>query len=467
LSAVALCCASAAVAAPPPGELAAQQNYTQAERPARSIHLIVIHVTQGGFLGTVSWLRDPRAHASANFVVDRNGHVQELVPLHDIAWHAGNWAVNRQSVGIENVGYTDDPTGFTPAEYRATARLAAVVARRALMPIDRLHIIGHYQVPDPNDPTQGGGIDQHTDPGRYWHWGYFMNLVERFAYPQKWWREHHVGLNIESSTIYGGQVVAGSVPWRTKVGGPVKRVEFLVDGRVRWIDHVAPFAFAGGRLWNTTTLRNGRHRLELRAYGAKSWTRRRFTLHVRNAPFTLQQVAFKPRQQVNGVVPVRAIFTGRPALVRLLLDGRAISHDMSPPYLFHWDTRRAKDGAHTIALVGRARDGRVVRSSVVVVVNNAALAAQLVAGSLADGQTVAGVQHWLVQTGGKIDRVEFSVDGVVRSSATTAPYAYDWDTTQETPGTHTLLVRALGADGTVAQQQLTVTVAAPAPTPAG
>ena len=469
LSAVALCSAgaSAAVAAPPPGELAAQQNYTQAERPARDIHLIVIHVTQGGFLGTVSWLRDPRAHASANFVVDRNGRVQELVPLHDIAWHAGNWAVNRQSIGIENVGYTDDPVGFTNAEYRATARLAAVVARRALLPIDRLHIIGHYQVPDPNDPTQGGGIDQHTDPGRYWRWGYFMDLVERFAYPQKWWREHHVGLNIESSTVYPGQVVAGGVPWRTKVGGPVKRVEFLVDGRVRWIDHVAPFAFAGGRLWNTTTLRNGRHRLELRAYGTKSWTRRTFTLRVRNQPFTLQQVAFKPHQQVNGVVPVRAIFTGKPALVRLLLDGKVVSHDLSAPYLFQWDTRRTKDGPHTIALVGRARDGRIVRSSVVVVVSNATVAAQLVADSLADGQTVAGVQHWLVQTGGRIDHVEFSVDGVARASVTTAPYAYDWDTTQETPGPHTLLVRALGVDGTVAEQQLTVTVAASAPPPAG
>ena len=469
LSSLAACSAAtaAATAAPPPSRLAAQQNYTQAERPARSIHLIVIHVTQGPFLGTVSWLRDPRAHASANFVVDRNGRVQELVPLHDIAWHAGNWAVNRQSIGIENVGYTDDPAGFTNAEYRSAARLAAVVARRALLPIDRQHIIGHYQVPDPNDPTQGGGIDKHTDPGRYWRWGYFMNLVERFAYPQKWWREHHVGLNIQSSTVYGGQVVAGRVPWRTKVGGPVRRVEFLVDGRVTWVDHVAPYAFAGGRLWNTTTLRNGRHRLELRAYGTTSWTRRRFTLRVRNQPFTLQQVAFKPKQQVSGVAPVRAIFTGKPALVRLLVDGKEIAHDTSAPYLLQWDTRRTKDGPHTVVLVGRAPDGRTVRSSVVVLVNNAAVAPQLVADSLADGQAVAGVQHWLVQAGGKIDHVEFSVDDVVRATSATAPYAWDWDTTQETGGPHTLLVRAIGADGTVAQQQLTVTVAQAGPPPAG
>ena len=63
------------------------------------------------------------------------------------------------------------------AEYRATARIAAVIARRSLIPIDRRHIIGHYQVPDPNDPLQGGGIDNHTDPGTYWRWNLFMRLV--------------------------------------------------------------------------------------------------------------------------------------------------------------------------------------------------------------------------------------------------------------------------------------------------
>jgi N-acetyl-anhydromuramyl-L-alanine amidase AmpD len=462
-AALALALPGAALAAPSPNELAANTNYTQAERPMDAIRFIVIHVTEGGFGGTVAWLRDPRAHASANFVVGRDGHVQELVPLHDIAWHAGNWAVNTRSIGIENVGFTDDPSGFTGPEYRAAAKIAAVVARRSLIPIDRQHIIGHSQVPDPDDPLQGGGIDRHTDPGTYWHWGYFMKLVQRFAYPQKWWRAKHVGLDIQSSTVYGGQVVAGHVPWRTKVGGPVKRVSFLVDGKVRWVDHLAPFAFAGGKPLNTTTLRNGKHRLELRAYGSKAWTRRVFTIRVRNEPFTLAQVAFKPRQQVSGVVPVRAIFTGTPVRVQLLLDGREIDHDTSAPYLFKWDTRRAKDGPHTIALTGRAPDGRLVRSAVTVVVNNAAVLPKIVGSSIANGVTVSDVEHWLVQVSGKVDEVEFSVDGVVRGTATAAPYAWDWDTTAETPGPHQLLIRAVGPNGTAAaQQSLTVTVAGPA-----
>jgi N-acetyl-anhydromuramyl-L-alanine amidase AmpD len=453
--------AGSAAATPSPASLAANTNYTQATRPMGAIRFIVIHVTEGSFLGTVSWLRDPRAHASANFVVSRDGAVQELVPLHDIAWHAGNWAVNTRSIGIENVGFTDDPSGFTTPEYRAAAKLAAVVARRSLIPIDRQHIIGHYQVPDPNDPLQGGGIDRHTDPGRYWRWGYFMNLVERFAYPQKWWRAKHVGLAIESSTVYGGQVVAGKVPWRTKVAGPVKRVAFLVDGKVKWIDRFAPFAFAGGRALNTTSLRNGKHVLELRAYGTKSWTRRTFTMRVKNQPFTLAQVAFKPKQVVNGVQPVRAIFTGTPERVALKLDGREIDHDTSAPYLFRWDTRRVKDGPHLLALVAHSADGRVVRSAVTVVVNNAAATPRIVASSIANNVTVANVQHWLVQVGGPVKQVQFIVDGVARGSAAAAPFAWDWDTSQETPGLHALTVRAVSANGTVAQQDITVTVAGP------
>src|SRR5438046_4100506 len=266
----ALALTASAGAQPPRVDLAAQTNYTQAERPQSAIRFVIIHVAEGSYLGTVAWLRDPRAHSSANFVVGRDGKVQELVPLHDIAWHAGNWAYNVRSVGIENVGFTNDPPGFTHPEYRASARLAAVIARRSLIPIDRHHIIGHYQVPDPNDPLQGGGIDGHTDPGPYWKWKVFMNLVERFAYPQRFVKHVHVGLQIESSTLSASQVVAGKVPWRARVGGPVKRVAFLLDGKVRWTDRIAPFAFGGGRALNTFALANGRHTLELRAYRANA-----------------------------------------------------------------------------------------------------------------------------------------------------------------------------------------------------
>jgi N-acetyl-anhydromuramyl-L-alanine amidase AmpD len=461
--AAALVCVGIAAAAPPQSRLAALTNYTQAKRSENAIRFIVIHVSEGSFPGTVTWLRDPKARASANFVVGREGQVQQLVPLHDIAWHAGNWAYNVRSVGIENEGFTDDPVGFTNAEYRSTARLAAVIARRALIPIDRRHIIGHYQVPDPNDPLQGGGIDNHTDPGRYWRWNYFMKLVERFAYPQKFFKARHVGLQIASSTLYNRQVVAGGVPWRTKVSGPVHRVSFVVDGKERWTDRIGPFAFAGGRPLDTFGLKNGKHVLELRAYGAKSWTRKRFVVRVENEAFMLATVGIKQKQKVFGTLPVRALFTGvAPARVLLYLDGKQIDHDTSPPYLFKWDTRRAKDGLHRLTLAGRAHDGRIVKTEITVrVINRQILPAKIVSSSLADGQTVSGLQHWLVQVSGTVKNVEFLVDGSVRTAVTKSPFAYDWDTTSETTGPHTVAVRATGVDGTVVEQTSTVQVSPP------
>ena len=56
-------------------------------------------------------------------------------------------STNEQSVGIEHEGFTYGPVGFTDAQYHASARLAAWIARRSLMPIDRKHVIGHAQVP--------------------------------------------------------------------------------------------------------------------------------------------------------------------------------------------------------------------------------------------------------------------------------------------------------------------------------
>jgi N-acetyl-anhydromuramyl-L-alanine amidase AmpD len=463
---IALCFALAPAgfaAAQPPSELAASSNFTQAQRKPSAIRFIVIHVSEGSFLGTVSWLRNPVAHASANFVVGRAGQVRELVPLHNIAWQAGNWAYNLRSVGIENEGVTGSPSGFTRAEYRSSARLSAVIARRSLIPIDRHHIIGHYQVPDPNDPLQGGGIDNHTDPGRYWNWRYFMRLVRAFAYPARALAHRHIGLQIDASTLTNRQVVAGRVPWRTKVSGPVHRVAYLVDGRVRWTDRISPFAFAGGRLLDTFGLRNGTHRLEVRAYGARSWTRQRFTIRVRNETFTIAPVSLKPKQQVAGVVAVPALFTGgAPSRVLLYIDGRAIAHDTAAPFLFRWDTRRTQDGLHTLTLAVVARDHRVVRSRVqVVVVNRTAQPAKIVSDSIVDGQTVSGPQHWLVAASGSVTGVVFSVDGLPQLTLAQAPHAYDWDPSSYAPGTHQLTVQATGLAGDVTTQTLTVTVAAP------
>src|SRR5262249_61269194 len=87
----------------------------------------------------------------------RDDATVHLVPLSDSACDAGNWKINQHSIGIEHVGETYDPAGFTKEQYESSARLVAWLVRRYDIPVDRQHIIGHSQVPDPNHPGEYGG----------------------------------------------------------------------------------------------------------------------------------------------------------------------------------------------------------------------------------------------------------------------------------------------------------------------
>ncbi|HEX5557860.1 MAG TPA: N-acetylmuramoyl-L-alanine amidase [Gaiellales bacterium] len=162
-------------------EPASPLNYTVADRPAAGpITRLVIHVAEGSWASTYTWFRNPRAEASAHYVVSSTGRVAQMVPDRDIAWHAGNWAYNVQSIGIEHAGFTN-VTRFPDAEYRGSARLAAWLADSYLITPDRAHVIGHSQVPDPNHPGLWGGVDHHTDPGRTWDWARYMAYLRAAA----------------------------------------------------------------------------------------------------------------------------------------------------------------------------------------------------------------------------------------------------------------------------------------------
>lgn len=78
---------------------------------------IVIHYTAGGKAsGTIRWLCNPQARASAHFVISRDGRITQLVDLGMKAWHAGVSKMalssgemtpdaNRFTVGIELANY--------------------------------------------------------------------------------------------------------------------------------------------------------------------------------------------------------------------------------------------------------------------------------------------------------------------------------------------------------------------------
>ncbi|WP_030544727.1 N-acetylmuramoyl-L-alanine amidase [Streptomyces albus] len=139
-------------------------NYREGRSAA--IDMVVVHVAQGTYAGTVDWFRNPASRVSAHYVVrSSDGEVTQTVRDGDTAWHARD--ANPRSLGIEHEGYVADATWFTDAMYRASAALTAHLCDTHGIPRDREHIVGHTEVPG----------NSHTDPGPHWDWDRYLELV--------------------------------------------------------------------------------------------------------------------------------------------------------------------------------------------------------------------------------------------------------------------------------------------------
>jgi hypothetical protein len=98
-----------------------------------------------------------------------------MVDNKNIAYQAGNYYVNMHSIGIEHEGIAiEGATWYTEQMYQASATLVRYLADKYGVPLDRAHIIGHDDVPGPTPSFQTG---MHWDPGPFWDWTHYMELV--------------------------------------------------------------------------------------------------------------------------------------------------------------------------------------------------------------------------------------------------------------------------------------------------
>ncbi|MER5891187.1 peptidoglycan recognition family protein [Streptomyces sp. NPDC001941] len=153
-------------------------NHDLADRPAsQKIDYIVVHDTEGSYETTVKLVQDPTYVSWQYTLRSSDGHVAQHVALKDVAWHAGNWYTNAKSVGLEHEGFLTAPDAwYTEAMYRSSARLVRYLAARFDIPLDRQHVLGHDNVPG---PLAGNIPGMHTDPGPYWDWAHYFQLLGR------------------------------------------------------------------------------------------------------------------------------------------------------------------------------------------------------------------------------------------------------------------------------------------------
>jgi hypothetical protein len=88
--------------------------------------LVVVHLMEGGYAGSVAWLCDPRAGASAHLCMNGDGsEFTQLVPLGCKAW--AQCAFNARGVSIEAPGFT--AKGVADATLRGLAWATAWLLR--------------------------------------------------------------------------------------------------------------------------------------------------------------------------------------------------------------------------------------------------------------------------------------------------------------------------------------------------
>jgi hypothetical protein len=73
-------------------------------------------------------------------------------------------------------------------------------------------------------------------------------------------------LSLVTQSPANGATVSGTIAWVVRTSGTrVSRVEFAIDGTVRWSDNTSPYTYSSGL--DTTKLGNGRHTLTATVYG--------------------------------------------------------------------------------------------------------------------------------------------------------------------------------------------------------
>lgn len=161
--------------------ISAAPDAIRTRNPLYHVDRAIQHAMDGTLAGTVAWFRKAgRSPPTAtHYLIGRDGSIVQMVPDNRKALHAGShtepgW--NDRSIGIEyEVRIT--PWGrlkprfplndWPDAMLLSGAKVNAIMARKFGYAIDRIHIIGHSEVPGAT----------HVDPGVGFPWGRFMGMV--------------------------------------------------------------------------------------------------------------------------------------------------------------------------------------------------------------------------------------------------------------------------------------------------
>lgn len=151
------------------------QSPNQSARPTGvPVDLIVVHDTEGGYQGAISWFANSHAQVSAHLVLKENGsEATQMVAYSRKAWHCANF--NSRSIGLEMAGFAK--AGYGPHQWAVAARIVAFLLHQHHLPARWAHggngpgFCRHYDL----GAAGGGHYDPTTDDAV---WARFVRQVQ-------------------------------------------------------------------------------------------------------------------------------------------------------------------------------------------------------------------------------------------------------------------------------------------------
>jgi N-acetylmuramoyl-L-alanine amidase len=176
--------------------------------------------------GTLNWLRNPAAKASAHYLVTKLGAVYQLVKDEDTAWHVGivnkpDWVLykgnnpNNYTLGIEHEALAGE--GLSEPQYQASLELHRELVAQYNIPIDRNHIIGHYRL---------DSVNRRNDPGPGFPWDRLFADLTRPA-----GRSNLLDISIEVEN----KKIKGFLQEDTTYA-PVREIASALGWKVEWLN---------------------------------------------------------------------------------------------------------------------------------------------------------------------------------------------------------------------------------------
>lgn len=136
-------------------------------RDGYKVECVSIHIMDGSLIGTNSWFANPISQVSSHYGVGLKGEIVKYISEEDTAYtqgyhegatfklHKPGVNPNKYFISIENEG--TDLSNASPEQLQSLVSLIKDICGRYALPVDRDHIIGHYEVDPirkPNCPTK-------------------------------------------------------------------------------------------------------------------------------------------------------------------------------------------------------------------------------------------------------------------------------------------------------------------------